>query len=175
MAEQPSRKPAILMGLGFLLAGLALILFGSWMASTAKVADTWPTVQGKVLSADVRSPHKSGSSSQSFHLEVEYEYTVDGKRYTSNRYQLGSGPSHGNHGDVESAKADAEKYPVGSEITVHYHPENPHSAVLQTGVSWGGYVPLILGVPFFTLGLLLLRGPRQSELAVSEESEEATS
>lgn len=157
MSEPPNPNFVKFMTFGFLSAGVALLAFGFWFVNTAKVSQSWPTVTGKVASSRVRSSH-SKNSHRSYFVEVKYRYTVDGKEYSSKRYQLGSGSNHGNHGEAEAAEEELKKFPVGSDIVVHYDPLAPDSAVLNTEVDWGVYVPGILGFLSLALGLVLVKG-----------------
>ena len=77
-------------------------------------------------------------------------YSVDGREYRSKlrsfaQYQGGT---------PELAKEIAGKYPEGKLVTVHYNPKRPKIAVLETGVRWGGYAIVGLGVFFLAVGVI---------------------
>lgn len=50
-------------------------------------------------------------------------------------------------------------YPKGANVTVFYNPEKVYDAVLEPGVSFIVYVPLILGAVFSFVGLIVLLKP----------------
>jgi hypothetical protein len=70
-------------------------------------------------------------------LDLEYTYEVGGTTYT------GHGRQHteGRTSDLRAAEALAARYPVGGEVVVHYDPDDPAKAVLETGHT---SVPIIL-------------------------------
>lgn len=63
---------------------------------------------------------------------MNYEYTVDGTNYTSDDIYVGNG--FGDYYSEASAQGVLDTYPVGSEITVYYDPENPGNCALEPGV-----------------------------------------
>ena len=62
-------------------------------------------------------------------LEVRYDYTVDGRRYESSRVFL-----QNSYRFRANAEAVAARFPVGSHPAVHYDPDDPGIAVLDTSL-----------------------------------------
>lgn len=61
-----------------------------------------------------------------YRFRVQYEYTVDGNSYVSDRITFD---------DVEDSRKNAEslasKYPYGKSISLSYNPNNPDESVLE--------------------------------------------
>jgi len=47
----------------------------------------------------------------------------------------------------------SSKYPRGKEVMVHYDPDDPAIAVLETGISISSFIPALLGIPLLMIGL----------------------
>ncbi|MFO0819399.1 MAG: DUF3592 domain-containing protein [Pirellulales bacterium] len=101
----------------------------------------WPTTPGRItqsgVDVSISREHENDSrrrrETRSYSAHVAYEYTVEGKTYTGERIAVVT-DQFGSH---DWAKATTEKFPVGREVTVSYHPEHPEQCVLEPG-RWGG-------------------------------------
>ncbi|SFI04377.1 DUF3592 domain-containing protein [Planctomicrobium piriforme] len=114
--------------------GLAVGVFAVLFQRMAWAASRWPTVQGQILAADVEAftQLKTGDSVNSlrrkhYKSSVVYGYTVNSRRYVGDRIRLGV--------TISStlpalARGAADKFPVGSEVNVHYNPRSPSESVL---------------------------------------------
>lgn len=142
----------ILIGIVFLLIGLGVTGWGCSTISRGKASASWPSVQGKVLSSMVSS-HRSSSgsgrrSSMTYGADVSYEYTVKGKRYTSDRVIFGE-YSSSNRGHATEI---VHRYPKGKKVKVYYDPADHKAAVLEAGAGVGAYIPFLIGVVFTLVG-----------------------
>ena len=122
--------PLILGGvLGLLLA--AYLAFGSiGDIRQARASASWPTVQGEVTAfaherarrseADIgRDPGPSNVRRETRQtLDWAYTYAVDGETYTGRRAAWGGPDRRG-------------LYAMGDEVTVHYDPDDPATAILH--------------------------------------------
>ena len=80
-----------------------------------------------------------------YYLKLAAGYQVNGADYeTGNVFYGFSGGS----GDASEMKLEHLRYPTGTRVVVHYHPENPSEAVLRPGFSLD-----VLGLP--TAGVLV--------------------
>ena len=148
-----------------ILAGCALFTFGVFFIIEASASGNWPSVQGEVEGVYVRHTRGSSRTSQgSYHYEVTYSYLINDIIYTNDRYSLGSGSTASSRYSTEDeARSDArEAYPSGSEITVYYDPADPFSSVLDPGLNWGTFVPLLMGLVFIPTGIVFLVVIRRS-------------
>jgi hypothetical protein len=47
------------------------------------------------------------------------------------------------------------RYPVGAEVDVYYDSENPDKNVLEPGVRGGSLLPIVIGLLFLIVGVLI--------------------
>ena len=157
----PAQYRIILSFAGFLIViGAALAIFGVFFLKSAQASRAWPNTMGEVQAIKAtRHTTGTGGSVTTYNYVVAYEYEVDDRTYTGDRYSLGSGSTASPQYDSPSAaqRAGKEAYPPGSEVTVYYDPANPTSTVLKPGANWGTYVPLIMGLVFLPSGFLFLK------------------
>ena len=125
-----------LMGLVMFLSARSL-----YRASTSK---DWPTTGGTVTKAflDVRS---NSGRAITYTPIVRYQYTVDGKTYTSGRITYYSqsfvrSPLWALFTSVpRKAEEIISRYPEGQSVVVYYVPDDPASAVPSPGIMAGGW------------------------------------
>ncbi len=101
---------------------LAIIYF---MHRKAKVAGGWGSVTGTVLASGLERRRSSNNSGSVNYPVVLYSYRVMGQDYQSN--VIAPGLQVGGSG----APKVVERYPIGSQVTVYYNPQNPGEAVLE--------------------------------------------
>jgi Protein of unknown function (DUF3592) len=127
----------------------AILVHKQWTASR------WPTVQGTILSAGLKSRwiadnSTDNSSGRYFQASVSFDYVVDGKRYQSNRH----GRSGVWLGSEKSAKKTAARFKEGEAVAVYFDPKNPQRSMIWPHIGWvNGLVVLIP----FVLCLLTLQ------------------
>jgi Protein of unknown function (DUF3592) len=93
----------------------------------AAASAAWPTVPGRVLACEVieqRRP-KGGNTYRS---NICYEYGVSGTRHEGTVIQFGAMDM----ATEAAAQKILDPYPVGASVTVHYHPDSPDVATLET-------------------------------------------
>lgn len=129
--------------------GLFLLLFGFAQQRQALALQTWPSVAGVVVAAELRSfrEWKDNVERTLYTPGVVYRYTVAGREYTGDRYSLGAGTQWGRPEPVQTM---LKRFPPGSAVTVFYNPKAPAEAVLERRVSGGWFIWLLAA------GLLLL-------------------
>jgi len=144
--------------------GLGLLLFGLvWLggfglahfraANKAKAAAAWPSAAGKILAAEI-VVDESGAGGEDgttwYNPVVTYAYEVAGTEFQGRRLRFGN-PHCSSRKKAEAAIAP---YTIGSSVVVHYSPERPDEAVLETGKPSPIYLILALfGLPFVAFGL----------------------
>ena len=121
-----------------------LLLLGIWAITLSidhyriiRTSISWPSVEGEVVLSQIREEIGGGPYGVygTKKPEIRYEYTVDGKKYSSRKIKFGRQPSH----EIVS------RYPTGQKIKVFYNPDNPNQAVLISGGSLAGvYIGVIL-------------------------------
>lgn len=116
------------------LAGLAVMGFGAWKVKAGWEAQSWPVTPGVVQHSSVeKHPRPGRRRGHNYRPRVEYAYSVGGRYYHASRISFGDAAI----GFGAAARWIADRYPVASEVVVHYDPEDPRRAVLVTGVTLG--------------------------------------
>ncbi len=111
-----------------------------------------------MLSSEVER-HDSDDG-HTYSVEIEYRYEIDGRTYTSDRYDFMGGSSSG----YEGKAAVVDRHPPGAVVTCWVDSDDPSQAVLDRSFSWVyliGLLPLLFlaaGVG----GFYLWRGMRDS-------------
>ena len=110
----------------------------------------WPVVEGQV-----RSIRKTHSYRGIRHVQLAYEYSVNGRGYVGRRYSFGW-PA----GLAGAAKVDTlvRTHPSGSQLPIHYNPRKPAQALLVPGPSLGTLLGFTIAIVFLFLGVLTLKG-----------------
>lgn len=149
-----------LLGFAFLSVGIGIGWFlGKPILDEAKASEDWPTVTGVVIESDVearqdRDRNGNGNrSSTTYKAIVVYDYTVDGKEYSSGRIWFGSDISTSDQAQMRNI---VKGYPTGSDVKVYYNPDDPAEAVLQPGVFFTSYFLLIFGGVFAVVGSVVM-------------------
>jgi hypothetical protein len=116
---------------GLTALGVFVFSFGILNLKRARASAGWPTVQGRVLTRDVKEMTIRGrwSSRTAYMPTLTYEYVVSGHTYRSNVIQFGLT----NVKTREEAEQILGSNTPGKPVQVHYDPENPQVAVLQHG------------------------------------------
>ena len=152
--QQRAKVPPLVASVPFVLLGTAFLFIGGLTLSKGDATHSWLSVQGKITvasSVDKRQSSGSQSSTWSYYPYWEYEYTVAGQRFTSHQIREGEG-SRGHNTREAADQAAVSRFPVGTQVTVFYDPEDPSSAVLFRGASPGG-VHLLVGTGLFLIAL----------------------
>jgi hypothetical protein len=130
--------------------GVYLLLFGlMWLIDGLRQRN-WPEVNGIVVSSTVESfktmvASKGGNTHMKmYRAAVIYTYEAGGRQYRSSQIRREKVS-----GAEELAKAVVEKYPAGSSVRVHYNPDNPADAVLETSTLAGFVLLWILALAMF--------------------------
>lgn len=135
----------LLIAIGFLIVGILLITNSSDEISTALLRQSWPATTAIVVETNIVGERASNP-------ELSCEYEVERKEYTLTT-DLNT-PGFGRKlSRRQTAEIILDDYPVGSEVRIHYNPENPAEAYIRTGPYWSDYMRLSLGVLLFAIGL----------------------
>lgn len=143
--------------------GIVLLLFSTVVLQLprALASPAWPSVQGVILTSEVREVGWSEDTS-GWCPELSYEYPVAGRKYVSHNVEL-QDICISNLGSF--ARRVVERYPAGKRVEVYYDPRDPARAVLEPGVPDAVILwPLLviaatgLGIILVVVGLLGLLG-----------------
>ncbi|WP_324292755.1 DUF3592 domain-containing protein, partial [uncultured Cohaesibacter sp.] len=121
---------AIALG-GFVYAGLGFIGL-----SEAQIPDGWKSTPGQVMESDVEVITKTasnGETMETYRPTIRYRYEVDGAFLFGDQIQR-----HQQERTLKGvAETEIENLRQGTNVTVHYNPENPSEAVLKTSDTIG--------------------------------------
>ena len=134
--------------------GIFLVLRTQRNKKKAEVSQAWPSTLGQVTDSHVKrseSTDADGDTTTNYSAQVAYTYQVGGQDYSSQKVTFGFTPSYSNQ---SKAQGEADRYPVGKQVTVYYDPSKPSDAVLERQVS-GGKVVMILGIIFIVIGVCI--------------------
>ncbi len=106
--------------------GIVLILRYVRGKQKAKQSESWPSVEGKILSHDIRMD--SGDDYTFYLPQVTYTYQIQDQEFTGKRISFGSAPSFKK---IFKAEKLLEQFPINSLVTVYYDPEKPQESVIQ--------------------------------------------
>ncbi len=87
----------------------------------------------------------TSGDSTTYYPDIQFEYTVDGTRYTTGTYRIVRISSSGRSGKERIVR----RYPVGAKVQAWYDPEESSVAVLDRSIS---FLPLI----FLGIGIIVL-------------------
>lgn len=117
--------------LSFFLTGFACVVdltFGRMLYAQHQ-AERLPTTMGTVITSEVtKVVDREGRTNYS--AQIVFEYQIEGLTYTSDRYRHIKWSSPSSH-----AHSITNRYPIGSEVAVHYNPTEPSYAILEAGLN----------------------------------------
>lgn len=153
----------LILGIAFFALGIGVTFFwGLPTLRTAKASETWPTTNGVVKESSVS--RKKNKDSTTFAPEICYEYRVHGQKHFSSKMGIGGTTSYSSSAKAHSI---ANEYPVGSQVKVTYDPQNPGYGVLNPGLKANSYLPVVFGIVFLLIGLVMSFVPAFKLVAAS--------
>jgi hypothetical protein len=135
------------LGTGFALFVVLFALAYFWMVLKAS---RWPVVRGRIVQSGVEAfedwrNQELGRNPPRYQSAVCYTYEVNGRQYSGDRLTVGVRMSAT---FSALAKRTAARYPVGTEVDVHYNPESPGESVLQPLSRWHYLLWLLVATMF---------------------------
>lgn len=106
-----------------------------------QAAKNWKPVQATVTHSEVDS-HTDSDGDTTYSIDIKYEYEIDGRRHTGERYHFITGSSSGRSGK----QGVVDDHPIGKPITIHVDPNDPTQAVINREITndfWFGLIPLV--------------------------------
>jgi hypothetical protein len=142
----------------FIVIGLVAVGAGIWTLTKSLRTEHWPVTDGVILTAEIKS--HSGEHGDTYSPEVTYSYRVNGTGYTGKKIAIGQMSSSTGY-----AQGVLQRYPVGQKVSVHYSPDDPAEAVLETGIHGGVWICFGVGTAFVLAGALFLQISRAAARA----------
>ena len=141
----------LLVGGSFFLAGLHTLLWCRRRRRLAEQAMHWPVTIGRVVKSHMVYARPKMDESDALVFLYRYEIGdlfLSGKTIDLTRWDVNT--------DSKWAEEMVRNYPVGSQVNVHYHPDDPWVSVLEPA-SRGAYAAYRrMGVAMMGVGLLVL-------------------
>jgi hypothetical protein len=134
----------------FMLAGVAAIGCGLWLLVHGLQSTHWPVTDGAILTAQMS--YHSGDHGGTYSADISYNYQVAGTNYVSTHLAFGSMSSSSSY-----AQGILNRYPVGKKVQVHYAPDDPKTAVLETGIHGGTWICLGVGTAFILFAIMFMQ------------------
>ena len=140
----------LIISIVFTTVGILLIIFSSNDVSKSIARKSWPTKTATVVETDI-------VGERAFSPQLKCKFEVEGNEYTliTDLKTPGFGRKQSSR---QTSNIIINEYPVGSEVKIHYNPENPGDAYIRTGPYWSDYLRLALGVLLFAGGLYVVLG-----------------
>jgi hypothetical protein len=139
-------------GLFAAIAGLFLLGLAARNLWKGRASRGWRRVPGRILRSFVFVDHGS-KGGEGYTPKLEYEYTLDGHRYTSMRWRYGQTGAWSR----KSADRSIAPFPAGTAVTVHVNPSDPTESVLISGTSPGNLAIAAAGLVFAGVAGVLIR------------------
>lgn len=148
-AGHPPRLFALLFGV---IAMVLLVFFVRLLRRHLQTA-TALTTTGCITKGEIHYERNSDKSSRGgYAAHIEFEYEVEGARYTSSQITALSVKTLKSQAN---AQRDLDGWLAQPEVTVLYLPGKPWDAFLRRGPAYGVAIPLIIALSFGTVGLFL--------------------
>ena len=157
---------AIVVGLGFVAAGLVVVRNHLIMRRKRQRADGWPTAEARIaklrrsgMGTKVRTIGGDPKDDEygKYFVDLEYTYTVGGESRSSSRVSFGSDPIV-----KQEVVLLFEQYAEGETTRVYYDPQDPEFAVLMldrpggkpNSALWMGVIAILAGCTVVAAQLL---------------------
>jgi hypothetical protein len=147
-----------------ILVAVIAIVFGAGNLFRGLRCEYWPATVGVIRTAEMEHiiGHDSNSS-DTYSARITYDYQVTGLHYTSTRLAFGEMSS-----SPDYAQGILSRYRVGRKVPVHYDPNNPGLAVLETGIHGGTWICFGVGTVLLLAGWMFLQQSSANPATLTE-------
>jgi len=147
----------VLVGLGFALVALPMILLALRAFAKIRAIRRWPRAPGVVTSSFLESSRSTSKDRNGFTVHhtsytpvVHFTFTVNGQQHQGTQMAL-EATSTG----AESAAADIARYPLGAQVQAYCDPAHPSTAYLEVRRSIGAIILLCFGCVLMVPALIV--------------------
>jgi hypothetical protein len=136
-------------GYALFIFGLAAFILSMLAIRRAKASKSWPTTEGTITGTELESAYDDDGDLSGYTPRVYYDYTIDGRTYSSGTYGISTGK-------MNQARAEQVIAPflAGQKVRVFYNPKNQHDAVINTDFNRTIYILLVISVVLGAGGLV---------------------
>ncbi len=139
------------MGLGFIVSGVGFIR--SQYHRCTSFVPVEAVITSKTIDKRVYTSNK-GKKTFSYKPIIKYRYKVKGIGYGCDKYM----PFVYKTSDYNRAQSIIDSFKVGQKVKAYYNPDKPDDAYLLKRYFFSPYLFTMLGVPFFSVGILFFVG-----------------
>jgi hypothetical protein len=149
----------MLVCLALLVGGLGIFLMIMSLLSLqqGKEARSWKVVAGRIVRSSLEEKRVDTSYGDGMRRaevgylpRVEYQYRVGDETLTGQRISLVE-----KQYTQKSGQKALEKYPIGATVQVHFNPENPQEAVIETGTVLSSLIFMLGGIALVAVGIAI--------------------
>jgi len=142
---------AFCFGSVFLILGILIIGSGISALDEGRASLSWQTCEGIITHLEMeRSRASTKKSGSSYAASIRYDYTVEEKKYTGDRYSV-----RGNLVNANDREKFVATHSVGTVVTVYYSPSSPETSLLVPGTNYANYVLLGFGILLSFFGAII--------------------
>ena len=125
-SQETLPKEVYIFGLIYLIIAMWTLGRGIQVMNESRLSTSWPTVEGKIVKSEVVDGRKTTRA------DIQFTYIVEGQSYRSFRVKFSQNLTT----NYKKANVLAERYLLGSSVTVYYDPADPNTAILEPGVTY---------------------------------------
>lgn len=149
----------MLVCLALLVGGLGIFLMIMSLLSLqqGKEARSWKVVAGRIVRSSLEEKRVDTNYGDGMRRaevgylpRVEYQYRVGDETLTGQRISLVE-----KQYTQKSGQKALEKYPIGATVQVHFNPENPQEAVIETGTVLSSLIFMLGGIALVAVGIAI--------------------
>ena len=149
-ASANNKKTGIWLPLLFILVGLGITPLLMKPLVQAVQSRSWIETPCTILSSSVAT-HR-GDEDSTYSVQIRFAYSIDGKKYVSDRYKFMSGSSSGR----VAKDAIVKSLPRGKQTVCYVNPANHEEAVMVRGLTWE-MLSVLIPLLFVLVGALMLK------------------
>ncbi|HVT07501.1 MAG TPA: DUF3592 domain-containing protein [Polyangia bacterium] len=156
LSSQRSNAPFLLLFVAFFLVmgAVGTYFAGVQPVSRALRARRWTAARCTIVSSALRVHRGDRETAETYDVAVRYEWTVEGRHFQGDRYDLVDGYSSSNRAYWQSI---ADGLRPGRDVGCWVDPANPADAVLVRAIAPGAIATSAIPLAFVAVSLLLGR------------------
>lgn len=144
----------IIAGLIFLGFGIGMLIKLAQNYQKLQRSKHWLSTKGVITSSDLDaqlSTDDEGFQTTTYLAKINFAYEINGINHESDRINFDYGMRTSN---LRKQQTILEQYPVNSEVTVYYDPDDPSQSVLEKRVN-GAFTTILVSAVFIAIGIIL--------------------
>jgi hypothetical protein len=139
----------VFIGIGF---GMLIKLLKNF--SKARYSKNWLSTSGKIISSELdaqTTTDENGYQTTTYIANILFQYMVNDSAFECDCINFDYGIRTSN---MRKEQSIVEQYPIGSQVTVYYDPDEPQQAVLEKRVG-GAFTTIMISTVFILIGVIV--------------------